>query len=193
MAAATMASSAVEPAATAAMEATSTATVESIATVEASVIATTDETVRGSAAVAMVAVLKVSATSVVAMSFIAAAIEAATIVTAMVPRTGTDEDAADEVVRSVVTVRSAGVRRVAIVTVSADRRRADGAVYGTYSHAHAKLRVGAACGKKQNSKQSNIFQVTHSVPLVPACAPGSKPRWPGRLPESSLGKRLTVR
>ena len=77
----------------------------------------------------------------------------------MEPGAGADEDATDEVVRPVVTVGSAGVRIVAVVTVSANRRGANGTVYGTDSDTNAEpnLRVGAARGKKQYSHQSNIF------------------------------------
>jgi hypothetical protein len=87
---------------------------------------------------------------VVTVAVIPATVEAVAIV-AVVPGAGADEDAAGEVIRSVVAVWSAGVRIVAVVAVSADWRRADGTVYGTYSNAHPNLRVGAARSKKQNS------------------------------------------
>jgi hypothetical protein len=90
------------------------------------------------------------------MTIVAAAIIAVTVV-AVIPGAGTDEDAAGEVIGSVVTVRSAGIGIVAVVSIRADWRWADGAVDRTYSDAHGNLRVGAARGKKQNSQQCNIF------------------------------------
>ena len=129
-----------------------TAAVETIAAMEAAVTAA--ETFM--AVVSTVAV--VAAMSIVTVAIISATtVEAATIVAAVEPRAGADEDAADEVVRSVVAVRCAGVRIVAVVTVGAGRRRADGAVNWAYPDADANLRVGAARGKKQNSQQSNIL------------------------------------
>ena len=58
-----------------------------------------------------------------------AAIETTTVVTvtsviAVEPGPRSDENAANEVVRAVIAVRSAGVRVVAIIAVSADWRRA---------------------------------------------------------------------
>lgn len=151
---ATVAATAVEPAATAAMESTTA--------VEAATITATDEAVRVSATIAVVpivtAVAVVTATTVVAMAVIAATVEAVAIITAVEPRAGADEDAAGEVVRPVIPIWGAGVRVIAVVTVGADRRWADGAVDGTYSNGHANLRVRAArSGKKQNSQQCNIF------------------------------------
>jgi len=127
--------------AAATVEPTATAAVETIAAVEAAV----------AAAETFMAVE--SGAAVVA----AAAVEAATIVAAVEPRAGADEDASNEVVRAVVAVRSAGVRIVAVVTVSAGRSRADGAVNRAYADADANLRVGVARSKKQNSQQCNIF------------------------------------
>ena len=149
----TVAATAMEPAATAAMESTTA--------VEAPITAT-DEAVRVSAAIAVVpivtAVAVVTAAAVVAMAVIPATVEAVAIVAAVEPRASADEDAADEVVRPVIAIRGAGVRIIAVVTVGANRRWADGAVDGTYSNGHANLRVSAARGgKKQNSQQCNIF------------------------------------
>ena len=141
--AAAMAATAVEPAATAAMEA--------IASVEAAAVATTMP-----AAVTITTTTVIAAATIVAMPVVAASIIAATVetaaVVAVIPRTSADEDSAGEVVRSVVAVGRAGVRIVAVVTVGADRRWANGAVNGAYADANANLGVGAArCGKKQNS------------------------------------------
>ena len=167
MAATAVATTAVEPATTAAVEAT-TATVETIAPVEASVIATAVEAVRFTASVAVAATAIIAAVSVVTVPVVSAVAVEAMAIAAVEPGAGTDEDSTDEVIRSVVAVWSAGVRSVAVVTVGADRRRADRAVYWTYSHSYANLRVGVARGKKQNSQQSNIFKVTHVFPSIPA-------------------------
>jgi len=159
MSTAAVASTAVEPAATASVEAV--AAMESAvitAAVESTAVAATDKAVGFSTPVAVTAVSIVGAMPVIAMSVVAAAIKSATVeAMPMEPGAGADEDAAGEVVRSVVTVRSASVRIVAVVTVSADWRRADGAVHGTYSNGHANLCVGASRSKKKNSQQSSIF------------------------------------
>ena len=161
--AAAVASTAVEPA-------TTTTTVEAVAAMETAVITAametavvtaTDEAVGFTAPVAVTAVSIVAVTSVEAVTVVTAAIKSATVeampIEAMEPGAGADEDATGEVVRPVETVRSASVRIVAVVTVSADWRRADGAVHGTYSNGHANLCVGASRSKKQNSQQSSIF------------------------------------
>jgi hypothetical protein len=167
MSTAAVASATVEPAATASVEAV--AAMESAvitAAVETAAVAATDEamgfsTPEAVTAVSIVAAMPVIAMSVVAMSVEPAAIKSATVeamaIEAVEPGAGADEDAAGEVIRSVVAVRSAGVRIVAVVTVSADWRRADGAVHGTYSNAHPNLCVGTTRGEKQNSQQSSIF------------------------------------
>jgi len=156
--AAAVASTAVEPAPTT-MEAV--AAMESAvitAAMETAAVTATDEAVGFTAPVAVTAVSRVAITSVEAATIVTAAIKSATVEAMPVePRAGADEDAACEVVRSVEAVRSAGVRIVAVVTVSADWRRADGAVHGTYSNGHANLCVGASRSKKQNSQQSSIF------------------------------------
>src|SRR5882762_6322093 len=122
---------------------------------------TTEEAVGFTAPVAVTAVSIVAVTSVEAVTVVAAAIKSATVeampIEAMEPGAGADEDATGEVVRPVETVRSASVRIVAVVTVSADWRGADGAVHGTYSNGHANLCVGASRSKKKNSQQSSIF------------------------------------
>src|SRR5882757_1018443 len=142
--AAAVASTAVEPA-------TTTTTVEAVAAMETAVVAATDEAVGFTAPVAVTAVSIVAVTSVEAVTVVTMPIEA------MEPGAGADEDATGEVVRPVETVRSASVRIVAVVTVSADWRGADGAVHGTYSNGHANLCVGASRSKKKNSQQSSIF------------------------------------
>jgi hypothetical protein len=158
MSAAAVASTTVESATAATMESTATAAVESSAAVKATMVTATDKASGIAAPVAVIAASVVAAVSIVTVAVVtAAAVEAVAIVAAVEPRTGADEDAADEVVRPVVAVRSAGVRIVAVVTISAGGCRPDGAVHGTYSDAHGKLCVSVSRGKKQDSQQSNIF------------------------------------
>ena len=161
MSTAAVASTTVEPAATASVEAVAAMESAVITAVETTAVAATDEAVGFSTPEAVTAVSIVAAMSVVTMSVEAAAIKSATVearaIEAMEPGAGADEDAAGEVIRSVVAVRSASVRIVAVVTVSANWRRADGAVHGTYSNAHPNLGVGTTRGEKQNSQQSSIF------------------------------------
>jgi hypothetical protein len=54
------------------------------------------------------------------------------------------------------------------------------------------LGVSTARGKKQNSQQSNIFQITHNVPSIPDRLRGVKRRARRASRRISLGKRLTV-
>ena len=168
MSTAAVASTAVETAATAAVECI--AAVIAAARVSA-VIATADEAVGFATPVAVIPASKIATMSIVAAVAVVAAtpvvtvaivtattVEAPAIVAAVEPGSGADEDAADEVIRPVIAVWSAGVRIVAVITISAGRCWPNGAVHGTYSNAHGKLCVSASRGKKkQNPQQSNIF------------------------------------
>jgi len=148
--AAAVAATAVEPTATTVEP--GTAAMETIAAAEA--FTATEAAV---AAAETIMAVK-TATSIVAVAVIAATtVEAAAVVTAVEPWAGADEDAADEVVRSVIAVGSASIGIVAVVTVGAGRGGADGTVNRAYPDTETNLRVGAARGKKQNSQQSNIF------------------------------------
>jgi len=143
--AAAMASTTVETAS--AMEPATTA-VKAFATAEATAIAATVPT----AAITITAVTIVAAVAVISAAIVAAAtVEAAAVIAAVIPGASADEDAAEEVVRAIVAVRSAGIRIVAVVTIGADWRWANGAVHGAYSNAHPDLGVGTARGKEQNS------------------------------------------
>jgi hypothetical protein len=159
-----------------------TASVETAATMESTTAMEAAGIAVAVGPVSSIAVAIISAAAIVAVTIVsAAAIEAVTIVAAVIPGAGADEDATGEVIRPIVAVRSAGVRIVAVVPVSADRRGADGAVYGAYSYSNSNpyLRLGIACSKKQYSQQCNIFQVTHIVPLLPA--------WPRGVNRSGRG------
>ena len=149
---AAMTSTAVEAAATAAVESTTavvSAAGEAVGFATSVAVASASRVARMS----IVAAMPVVAVAVVT----AATVESAAIIAAMEPGAGAYEDAADEVVRPIVAVRSAGVRIGAVITISAGRCWPDGAVYGTYSNAHPNLGVSTAHGKKQNSQQSNKF------------------------------------
>jgi len=68
----------------------------------------------------------------------------------VVPRPGTDKHATDEPLRSVVAVRRAGVRVVAIIAVSANRCRSV-VIAGARSYAYKhSLRVGKGCEEEAN-------------------------------------------
>jgi len=71
-------------------------------------------------------------------------IEAATIV-AVIPRPGTDEDAAYEIIRSVITIRGASIRIVAVITIRTRRRRPNACNHRADSNAHGNLSMSAAC------------------------------------------------
>jgi len=162
MSTAAVASTTVESAATAAVE--SITAVIAAARV-AAVVSATDKAVGFATPVAVASVSIATAASVVSTVAIisavavvtAATVESAAIVAAVEPRAGADEDAADEVIRAVEAVGCAGVRIVAVVTISAGGCWPDRAVHGTYSNAHGKLCLSVSRSKKQNSQQCNIF------------------------------------
>jgi hypothetical protein len=140
---------------TATVETASTAVVAAIAMVAATrvsaVVAAAAETVGFTVPVAGTTMAIISAMAVAVAVVTASTVVAVAVVTPVEPGTCADEDAASKVVRPIVAVGSTGVRIVAVVTVSADRRGADGSVNGTDSNSNANLRVGVARGKKQNS------------------------------------------
>jgi hypothetical protein len=76
--------------------------------------------IAGSSA-AVIAATVASPAVVTPSTVVAPAIIAASVV-AVVPGTGTDEDAAAEIVRTVISIWSASVRIVGVITVSADGR-----------------------------------------------------------------------
>ena len=75
-------------------------------------------------------------------------VEAASAVEAVEPRAGADEDAADEVVRAVVAVGRAGVGRIRVVAVSADRSWTN----WTDTNSEGDLRVRGAYRNHEQSK-----------------------------------------
>jgi hypothetical protein len=78
-------------------------------------------------------------------------------IVAAIPGASTDEDAAREVARAVVTVWSASVRIVAIVTIGTNRCWTNSGVNRADTNTHANLCVCAGCGQEQNSEQCDIF------------------------------------
>jgi hypothetical protein len=85
-------------------------------------------------------------------------IKSVAIIAAAIPRASSDKYAAYEIVRSIVAVRCACIRRIAVIPIRANRRRSNRHANGSYSHAHANLRPGAACtGKNQQSQQRHIL------------------------------------
>jgi hypothetical protein len=76
------------------------------------------------AAIAATTVVTVSAAAIISTATVA--ISAAIVATsvAVEPGAGADEDAADEIIRSIEAVGGAGVRIIAVVAIGADWRRA---------------------------------------------------------------------
>jgi hypothetical protein len=125
---------------TAPMEAAASAAVEAFTTMEAT--AAMSESAATGVPVATAGV-PVAAPRVAAV-VVATPVSTAAIV-AVVPRAGADKDAADEVIGTVKAIRCASVGVVAIVSIRANRSRAD-------SDANGNLSMGVACGKHENAK-----------------------------------------
>jgi hypothetical protein len=100
-----------------------------------------------------------------------ASIEAATVAPASptpraspaIPGTGANEYAAREPTGSVVTIRSASIRCISVITVVAYRRPAN-------SNTHRNLclrRLRISQRQHQYRNQSQIFHIPHVIPLVP--------------------------
>jgi len=94
---------------------------------------------------------------------------------AVVPRAGTDEDSADEPVRTVVAVGRAGVRRIVVVAVGANRswsdyRWAHSDCHGSNSDSHTDLRL-RRCRRNHQANcehchETENFCVSHFRPLL---------------------------
>ncbi len=145
MSAAAVAATTVEPATAAAMEATAaTTTVESTAAVsESAAMAAVKTAATGKATPASEPAATVKATTTVEPS----AAEAATVVATASeaptaePRASANEDAAYEVVRTVVSVGCAGIRVITVISVTADGCATVVAAHWTNSDAHRPLRI----------------------------------------------------
>jgi hypothetical protein len=107
----------------------------------------------------------VSVSDATAVAIAATKAIAASVVAATEPGAGTDEDAAREPVRAVVSVGRAGVGRVVVVTVGAGRRAIPVPV-GGYADADRDLCVGVCCGDKKDREYSEIFEEPHFVCLL---------------------------
>jgi hypothetical protein len=76
------------------------------------------------------------------------------------PWAGADEDAADEPVRAVETVRRAGIGVIRVVAVGTDRRGAD--VTRTHANTNRDLRFRRRSREEhKGAQQSQIFEITH--------------------------------
>jgi hypothetical protein len=90
----------------------------------------------------------VKASAVVTSAIVGMAIKCA----AVIPRSGADENSANEPARTVVAIRRAGIRIIAIVAIGADRRSADTCIHRSNADTDSYLCLSAACShKKQNS------------------------------------------
>jgi hypothetical protein len=133
-------------------------TVETCTTVEfcAAVISAAYVSMHRSAAIRPTST--VSASIAVAPSWVIVAVARAPIkaapVISVIPRTRSDEHAVHKIIRAVVTIPSAGIRIVSVVTIGTDRCRSDADAHRTYSdpYANANLGVRLPCGEDQNSQ-----------------------------------------
>jgi hypothetical protein len=154
MATAAMAAATVEAAATTAMAAATSVEATAATSVEATA-ATTAIAATSTTAVAA------APTSISASIPISAAISIAgtvAIPAASVPGTRSQEDAAVEPVRTVISIRCAGIWVVAVVAIGADRRRIITAVITGPSIIEPKRNLGMGIGSRnqQNPQQSDV-------------------------------------
>jgi hypothetical protein len=150
----------VEPATATAMEATTAATME--ATTGIAVIATPGESAsnRGPAMISTTIGHSTSITVAIARAAVAvnrpAIVSAAiAVIAAVIPGPCADEHAAEEPRRSVVPIRRAGIRIVAVIPISADGSRIAVAPihWGANSNSNRNLSVGVSCsGYQQNTE-----------------------------------------
>jgi hypothetical protein len=113
----------------------------------------------------------VASTAVEAATVISAAIEPAAIVAAAEPGTGANEDAASEPVGAVVAVGSAGVRSVAVVAVSANRRGIISVVVTVSRAANSNayrnpLRIRITSAKQRNRQKQSRYTCKPEVSHV---------------------------
>lgn len=125
-------------------------------------------------------------TSVVSRVAVVSAAIVATVpepsrVTPVIPRSGTDENAIYEPVRTVVAVGSTGVWVIVIVAVRADRRSGDVARPNANAdspdpnaNTHLGLRIRE--WNHQDCQNRNIFQVTHRTPCLGLARPSGDSR-----------------
>jgi hypothetical protein len=124
----------------------------------------------------------VASTAVEAASIISTSIEPATIIAAAEPRTGANEDAAREPGGAVVSVRSAGIRSIAVVAVGTNRRRTISVVVVSISITRAAnsnpyrnpLRIRITSAKQRNRQEQSRYtskpEVSHDQdPLSSPC------------------------
>jgi hypothetical protein len=102
------------------------------------------------------ATVGVSAATIEARS---SAIPAVAAVESVEPRTRSNKDASNEVIRPVVAVWRAGVRSISVVAIGACRSRADIPRRHSDSNSNPDLSVGRACPRHNHEKpnQNRIF------------------------------------
>jgi hypothetical protein len=100
--------------------------------------------------------ITIAGATIPATSVITVAIVAASPVT-VVPRAGTDKQAAYEPVWAVITIRCASIRIIPVIAVGAGGSRTNAPVNRTDTNAHGNLGMRGSCGKKQNPQQCCIF------------------------------------
>jgi hypothetical protein len=85
-------------------------------------------------------------------------VEARMAVVAVIPRARADEDAAHKPTRAVITVRSASIRSITVITVSANRRGSNAHSNRSYANTYGHLRLRTACDReKQNCQKRKVF------------------------------------
>jgi hypothetical protein len=124
-----------------------------IAAVAAAPVAVTAASVAVGAGAVVAAAVPAIAAVPVASSPVAGTVKAAAVV-AVIPRAGTDEDAADKPSGTVITVRRTSIRIVAKVAVGAYGCWAD--VGWADSDADRDLGLRVRCRKQENPEQSQV-------------------------------------
>ena len=83
----------------------------------------------------------IAALSMVAMTVVTPSVVAVTVAPTLIPGPGTDEYAADKVIRTVVAIRCASVGRISIIAIRADGGSSDAYGNWTYTEANGNLRL----------------------------------------------------
>jgi len=131
--------SAVKAVAASAVKVVAASTMEAVPAVEfiTSADSTTEPFVTMEPVVTAPVTIPTTAMIPIAATIIAAAVVAGTV-EPMEPRAGPDEYSVREVVRTPISVRRASIRRIRVVTVSADRRTADHSNADSHSYLRAR-------------------------------------------------------
>jgi hypothetical protein len=168
---------AVESAATAAVEPADRAAMHrATADVTARITESAAVSVDSYASAAIVAAASViTATAVIAAPAVVAVASAVSVVSSAIvaaaePGTSADEDAANEPIRTVVAIRSAGVRSIAVVTISTGRRCVPVTISGVRRTAYSntnrnplRIRITSAeqANRQEQSRHTSKPEVSH--------------------------------